>query len=314
MHIFIGNDLNDVYFDSLLLSEDHTTQSTSSRVGTVYDFGPAYFQFNNPKDQILTLRNRGFNPYFAVVEAAWVLSGKNTLSPLQNIISNYSQYSDDGKTLNGAYGFRLKQKFGYNQLSRAIELLKKTPSSRRAVITLYSPEDLVETQSLDIPCNTTIYVKIRNNKLDLTVLNRSNDLFKGIPYNVFVFNCIQKYIARNLNIELGIQRHFTDSLHLYESDLSKVKKIIQTNSPRETAVSKAPPSSSHIYNSILLEYDFIAEEKIDNIQCSYTRQIFDSYFSYRTTGNAIDLIKSLPYDQFGLSAKLWAESFNQKAK
>jgi len=94
---------------------------------------------------------------------------------------------------------------------------------------MYSPEDLLS-NSKDIPCNTTIYLKIRNTKLDITILNRSNDLFLGVPYNVFVFYLLQVYIASAVDCKIGTQTHYTDSLHLYEKHFHKVEKIIKNNS------------------------------------------------------------------------------------
>lgn len=313
MHSFVGNDLNDVYLDTLSSCQSLCSQPSTSRVGDVYDFGPAYFEFSEPTDQLLTLRNRGFNPYFAIVEATWILCGKNSLSPLSTIIANYEKYSDDGKTLNGAYGFRMRKYFGQDQLSQSINLLKSTPSSRRAVLTLYSPDDLSRTNSLDIPCNTTVYLKIRDSKLDITILNRSNDLLMGIPYNVFVFNCIQKYVAHHLNLDLGVQRHFTDSLHLYKSDIEKVDRIIQTNSNHEILVWKELPSPLELYTSIISEHTAISEPDQNKIHCPYTQKIFSDYFTYKTSKSSIDFTQSLPYDKLGLSAKLWVESLNQKA-
>lgn len=313
MHSFVGNDLNDVYLDTLSSCQSLCSQPSTSRVGAVYDFGPAYFEFSAPTDQLLTLRNRGFNPYFAIVEATWILCGKNSLSPLSTIIANYAKYSDDGKTLNGAYGFRMRRYFGQDQISQSIDLLKSIPSSRRAVLTLYSPDDISRTDSLDIPCNTTAYLKIRNNKLDITILNRSNDLFMGIPYNVFVFNCIQKYVAHHLNLDIGVQRHFTDSLHLYKSDLEKVELIIKTNSNHEILGWKEKPSPQDLYTSMISEYNAISEPDQNQIQCPYTQKIFNDYFTYKAGKNSIDLTQSLPYDKLGLSAKLWVESHNQKA-
>ena len=93
---------------------------------------------------------------------------------------------------------------------------------------MYSPDDLNK-NSKDIPCNTTIYLKIKDNKLDITILNRSNDLYLGVPYNVFVFYLLQLYIAEKVNSDIGTQTHFTDSLHLYTKDLEKVEKIINSN-------------------------------------------------------------------------------------
>lgn len=308
MHLFTGNNLNDIYLNSLQSCLELCSTASSSRCGEVYDFGPAYFEFPNPHDQLLTLRNRGYNPYFAIIEAAWIIHGSNQLAPLEKAISNYSKYSDDGKTLNGAYGFRMRRHFGQDQLNQAIIALKEKPNTRRAVITLYAPGDLTNTSSKDIPCNTTVYIKIREDKLDLTVLNRSNDLFLGIPYNVFAFNCLQKYIAHQLNLKPGTQRHFTDSLHLYRENIETVTRVIQTNSQEEISHWQERTHPAQIYSCIVNESKAICELRPENINCSYTRELLLNYLGYKNHNNHIDLKSSLPYDMFGLSAILWLDS------
>jgi thymidylate synthase len=47
---------------------------------------------------------------------------------------------------------------------------------------------------------------------------RSNDLFKGLPYNLIQFTTLQEIIAGWLRIEVGSYNHISDSLHLYESE------------------------------------------------------------------------------------------------
>lgn len=311
MLFFSGENINDLYFDCLQSCLKACSKTNNSRCGEVYDFGPAYFEFLDPQDQLLTLKNRGYNPYFAIIEAAWIIHGSNQLAPLESVISDYSKYSDDGITLNGAYGFRMRNYFGEDQLKQAITLLKKEPNTRRAVITLYAPNDLIK-NSKDIPCNTTIYIKIRDEKLDLTVLNRSNDLFLGIPYNVFVFNCLQKYIANQLELKPGVQRHFTDSLHLYRENFERVKNVIQKNSKEEISCWSETTHPNQLYSCIINESEAICKLRPESVNCSYTRELLTNYLCYMNHKNHIDLEKSLPYDTFGLSATLWLDSKKSK--
>jgi thymidylate synthase len=310
MHIFSGENINSVYLSALktIRSESHLT--TDSRVGKVFDLGPAYFEFKNAHDQFLTLKNRNYNPYFAIIEAAWILNGENTLEGLSKIVQGYDKYSDDGHSLNGAYGYRIKKYFGKDQLESVIRLLSSEPNSRRAVITLYSTDDLDNNSSRDIPCNVSICMKIRNKCLDITVLNRSNDIFLGIPYNVFVFNILQRHIAKRLNVSIGIQRHFTDSLHLYERDFDRTDEIIQTNSQEEIESWQRAPSAIYISECIIDEFEKISNSDISNIISQKTRDILHNYWTLKNGGAKLDFIAKLPYDNFGISSKLWAESKN----
>jgi len=308
---FVGEDINSIYLDTLDFALDSCCTQARSRCGTFFDFGAVFFEFKNPVNQLLLLGKRKFNPFFAVVESAWVLSGRNQLSDLQTIISNYDQFSDDGNTLNGAYGFRIQSYFEIDQLESLITLLKKDKETRRAVITLYAPKDLANNKSLDIPCNTSIFFKIRNSKLDITIINRSNDLFLGIPYNVFVFNVLQQYVAGRLGIEIGVQRHFTDCLHLYEQDLIKVREIIGSNSQLQVNKWREESSGTEkLTEGILESFNEISTLDIDNISNSYCKQVFGDYLRYKQNNEKSYLTENLPKDTFGLSANLWLNSLS----
>lgn len=308
MHVFSGEDLNSVYLTALSTIRSKAHSTGDSRVGKVFDLGPAYFEFTNAKNQFLTLRNRNYNPYFAIIEAAWILSGNNSLNSLSKIISGYDKFSDDGHSLNGAYGHRIKNYFHKDQIESVIKLLTDDPVSRRAVITLYCPDDLDNNLSRDIPCNISLCFKVRGGKLDITVMNRSNDVFLGIPYNVFIFNILQRHVALRLNLPVGVQRHFTDSLHLYECDFSRVDEIIKTNTHAEISSWQKLPTPDYIFTSILHEFEKVAELKFDSVLCKRTQAILENYLHLKTGGSKLDFIKGLPYDNFGISSKLWAES------
>lgn len=229
MNFFYADSFNQLYYQLLESAYYRNIPLSESRVGNVKDLGKTVYQISNDTFRLCFLKERNFNPFFAFTEASWILEGLNSVEPLQYYIKTYDQFSDDGSTLNGAYGLRLKSYFHIDQIKEAIALLKRDAHSRRVVLTMYSPDDL-QKDSKDIPCNTTVYLKIKNNKLDITILNRSNDLYLGVPYNVFVFFILQCYIARQLKCEIGIQTHYTDSLHLYERDFDKVKCILDSNS------------------------------------------------------------------------------------
>ena len=231
--IFISeNSFNILYYRLLQIAYNKNIQDTESRIGSVKDLGKVVYQIKNDVLRLCFLKERNINPFFAFTEFSWIIEGSNLVEPLQYFIKDYNKFSDDNKTLNGAYGFRLLKYFGINQIETAISELKINRESRRVVLTLYSSDDFNK-DSKDIPCNTSIYLKIKNNKLDITILNRSNDLYLGVPYNVFTFYLLQLYIANKLNIDVGMQTHFTDSMHLYTKDLEKVEKIINNNSLEE---------------------------------------------------------------------------------
>lgn len=227
--MLIFNDSFNISYLKAFQASQFVSEVEVTRNGNAKVLGQATFIIQPNDPRLCFLKGRNLNYRFAFVESAWILEGRNDLDILSRYISTYSQYSDDNKTLNGAYGYRLRHYFDQDQIEGAINHLQKNPESRRVVLQIYSVDDL-QKNSKDIPCNTNIYLKVSDGCLNLTVVNRSNDLYLGIPYNIFVFGILQKYIARRLDFHVGLQTQITDNLHLYEKDFEKVTNILNRNS------------------------------------------------------------------------------------
>ena len=273
MNYYSFDSFNQLYFNLLENAFYSTKQLQNSRTGRVKDLGRTVYQIKNDSFRLCFLKERDLNPFFAFAEFSWIIEGSNKLDSLEYFISIYNQFSDDGHTLNGAYGFRLKEHFKIDQIQQAINILKDDDITRRVVLTMYSPEDLLS-DSKDIPCNTTIYLKIRNAKLDITILNRSNDLFLGVPYNVFVFYLLQVYISKEVNCKVGTQTHYTDSLHLYEKHFDKVEKIIRNNSINEIIELEKRYKFSENSNYIYINHKDVINKKFYNMDESQYKQMF----------------------------------------
>ena len=181
---------------------------------------------------------------------------------------SYYKYSDDGKTLNGAYGPRIKK-----SLTKIVETLKKDPDSRRAVVPIYGKED-AGLDSNDIPCTIGFQFLIRNNKLDMIVNMRSNDIFLGFPYDIFNFTMWQEYVSCKLNIDIGTYTHIANSLHFYEKDREKIIKASMVEEVKENEMEKMPKEDLETQLSLLYEI----EEKIRNKQ-KYDISKQNDYFS-----------------------------------
>ncbi|MFX4177484.1 thymidylate synthase [Aliarcobacter butzleri] len=272
--IFITEDsFNILYYKLLELSYYKNIQESNSRVGEVRDLGKVVYQIKNDSFRLCFFKDRNINPFFALTEFSWIIEGSDLVEPLQYFIKDYDKFSDDNVTLNGAYGFRILKYFNSNQLEKAISELNENRESRRVVLTMYSPNDLNKT-SKDIPCNTTIYLKIKDNKLDITILNRSNDLYLGVPYNVFVFYLLQLYIAEKINSDIGTQTHFTDSLHVYTKDLGKVEEIINNNSLEEIEYIENNIRKFDISQYISENHKKILEKDYCNLNLDIFKKIF----------------------------------------
>lgn len=157
-------------------------------------------------------------------ELSWYLSKSNSLRFITYYVAAYKDESSDGKTIAGAYGPRLFDFRGQDQISNVIELLRERENSRRAVIQIFDAADLKNTR--EVPCTCTIQFMIRQRKLHAITTMRSNDAYLGMPHDIFAFTMIQELMARSLGVELGSYKHAVGSLHLYEEHIEAAQAYI----------------------------------------------------------------------------------------
>ena len=139
------------------------TVRTTSRNGAVIQcVEPMTFTYSHPRERVLFNAVRDANPFMHLYETLWMLAGRNDVAPVAYYASNMRQFSDDGKTLNGAYGYRWRcaqgrlnlwlskgnvgpirgyNRPGVDQLNLLVSHLRSNPDSRRAVLTMWNVED-----------------------------------------------------------------------------------------------------------------------------------------------------------------------------
>lgn len=212
-----------------------------SRVGDVLvSPRPVMTVYNEPTNRVLFSPMRDANPFFHVMEALWMLAGRNDLPWLTRFNKRFSSYSDDGgQTQPGAYGYRWRNYFGHDQLQDIILELKQNPDTRRAVLAMWDggsrsewlwaekppggsewtqPGDFYAavSGSNDVPCNTHCYFDTIDGKLNMTVCCRSNDIIWGAyGANVVHFSFLLEYLSAMTGIPMGVYRQFSNNFHLY---------------------------------------------------------------------------------------------------
>jgi thymidylate synthase len=221
-------------------------QVVQSRAGETLEMAyPVMTTYLKPCERVLFYPQRDANPFFHLFEAIWMLGGRNDVEFVAKYNKRMAEYSDDSLTFNGAYGYRWRRHFGYDQLEVAIHRLKNFPNDRRTVVSMwdpgsYQPEamflgvlgdfeegDLVhENETRDLPCNTHIYFKVRDGQLNMTVCCRSNDIIWGAyGANAVHFSVLQEYVAARVGVRVGSYTQLSDSYHAYTAVLSKLDGI-----------------------------------------------------------------------------------------
>lgn len=209
----------DELFDEILA---HLSDHKSSVPGISYEIINANLILTDPTRNTMCNCTRKMPIRYAVGELLWY----NSKNPKWKAIDRFSNFwkniSDDGVTINSNYGYCIHKKFGFDQWELCKTLLKNDVNSRQAVIHIKECRNLVSKPTKDLNCTIALQFLLRDNKLDLITTMRSNDLWLGLPYDLFNFTCMQIQMAMELDVDVGKYYHNAGSLHVYERDVDKL--------------------------------------------------------------------------------------------
>ena len=217
MKVINCRNVNDGFIKGMDLLGQHRGNLRFSRAGEVIEVPePVATVYQNSRERVLFEDVRKANPFFHLMESLWMLGGANDLEYVKVYNKRMEEYSDDGITLQGAYGYRWREHFGGDQLAVIIKRLRHDPYDRRSVLQMWDPRVDFDIKSKDVPCNTVIYFKVREDKLDMTVSCRSNDCIWGtFGANVVHMSILQEYMAYGIGVGIGTYTQVSDSFHAY---------------------------------------------------------------------------------------------------
>jgi len=223
-------------------------QECSPRGMKVKELVAPRLELVDPRCRLIRSSTREANYGFAVGEFLWYWRGAKDLETMQYYNKRMKNFSNDGKTLNSAYGYRIRSirngvalddslippmRFS-TQWENCIEDLFFDNDTRRAVLFIDSPYDHLVKDSKDVPCTLTLQFLLRDEQLNLHVNMRSNDAIWGLTYDLFSFTLIQECMVlelrkRGINCGLGSYIHTAGSMHIYERHYEMVDKFIVEN-------------------------------------------------------------------------------------
>ena len=168
--------------------------------------------------------NRGTVPGIGAVEACQLMSGLSTPELVIAVGPQFENYTEDDGKFHGSYGTRTQ-----GQYDVVVDRLRKDSDTRQAVVTMWSPPlDMLE-KKRDYPCTILHQFRIRNNKLNMSVYMRSNDVWLGAAYDFFQFTRVQLALCSVLGIEPGSYAHHVGSLHIYENNYDAAESLKKTD-------------------------------------------------------------------------------------
>ena len=212
-------------------------QETYPSKGKALEVTGAILELTNPRARMSRTEARAVL-FSWLGELLWYLAGNDEFSFIRYYIKDYKPDHKGAANVMAAYGPRLRTK-NKDQLRWVVELIRKKPETRRAVIPIYHPKD-TQIHLPEVPCTCTLQFLLRGRRLEMITHMRSNDAYVGLPGDIFAFTMIQEIVATALNVEPGRYKHMVGSLHLYDCDKRKAQRYLDEGFQRKVAMPIMP--------------------------------------------------------------------------
>jgi len=180
------------------------------------------FTITDTSDHVVKTSWRNFKIDYAEKEWEWYLSKDRSAKEIAKVAKIWYNHMDERGYVNSNYGYQWDRE---DQLTYAINELKRDKYSRRSVITIYDAKEH-DLYSKDTPCtlNIQFYFTPDSEKLHMTVIMRSNDLWFGFCNDAYCFLKLHKLVCNALNVDQGFYTHFAQNLHIYKRHYNKMQK------------------------------------------------------------------------------------------
>ncbi len=161
-----------------------------------------------------------------IYELLWFLKGDTNVRYLQEHgVRIWNEWADENGDLGPVYGHQWRSWPDYHggsidQISQVIDQIKKTPDSRRIMVSAWNVAD-VPTMKLP-PCHSLFQFYVANGKLSLQLYQRSADLFLGVPFNIASYALLCMMVAHVTGLEPGEFIHTFGDAHIYLNHMDQV--------------------------------------------------------------------------------------------
>ena len=121
-----------------------------------------------------------------------------------------------------------------DQIANVIEMIKKTPDSRRIIVTAWNAAEIDEIVRIGglPPCHSLFQFYVADGKLSLHLYQRSADTFLGVPFNIASYSLLLAMIAQVTGLKQGEFVHTLADTHIYSNHFEQVKEQL-SRSPKK---------------------------------------------------------------------------------
>jgi thymidylate synthase len=159
-----------------------------------------------------------------VRELVWFLRGSTNINDdLHAHTPIWDAWADADGELGPIYGYQWRNwgGTGIDQITGALELIKKDPTSRRIIVSAWNVGDIPQMKLP--PCHALFQFYVQGEFLDCQLYQRSGDLALGVPFNIASYALLLAMFAQECKL---VPRHFVHVIgdaHVYLNHVEGVK-------------------------------------------------------------------------------------------
>jgi len=184
-------------------------------------------------------------------ELLWFLQGStNTQYLKENGVSIWDEWADENGNLGPVYGKQWRSWETIDgrvidQIKIAVETIKKTPDSRRIIVSAWNVGEL-DKMAL-APCHAFFQFYVADGKLSCQLYQRSADIFLGVPFNIASDALLTMMMAQVCGLKAGDFVHTFGDAHLYSNHMEQTALQL-SREPRALPTMKINPSVRDIFD------------------------------------------------------------------
>lgn len=184
-------------------------------------------------------------------ELLWFLKGETNIAYLKaNGVSIWDEWASETGELGPVYGKQWRSWEGkdgkvVDQISELIQQIKKTPDSRRLIVSAWNVADLP--QMALMPCHTLFQFYVANGKLSCQLYQRSADVFLGVPFNIASYALLTLMIAQVCELQPGDFVHTFGDAHIYNNHFEQVHTQL-ARTPYELPTLRLNPAVNDLFS------------------------------------------------------------------
>ena len=203
---------------------DHGTEKTDrTGTGTKSCFG--YQMRFNLADGFPLVTTKKLHLKSIIHELLWFLKGETNIQYLkEHGVRIWDEWADENGDLGPVYGKQWRSWEASNgvvidQITELIQQIKKTPDSRRLIVSAWNVGDLSKMALM--PCHNMFQFYVADGKLSCQLYQRSADVFLGVPFNIASYALLTMMIAQVCDLQYGDFVHSFGDVHLYNNHMEQ---------------------------------------------------------------------------------------------